>query len=81
MDKLRKASFLFSALQDENLAKKVEKELNSKGYKTEMDLFEGDFIVEAQTTMKPELSEINKIEEEFRSMALNYGAIYITNEI
>ena len=81
MDKPRKARFLFSTLQDENLAKKVEKELNSKGYKAEIDLFEGDFIVEAQTTMKPELSEINKIEEEFRSMALNYGAIYIANDI
>ena len=81
MGKPRKASFLFSTLQDENLAKKVEKELNSKGYKTEIDLYEGDFLIEAQTTMKPKLNEINKVEEEFKSMALNYGAIYITNEI
>ena len=35
----------------------------------------------AQTVIKPELSKIQKIEEKFRSMALNYGAIYISNEI
>lgn len=81
MNKPRKANFLFSTMQDENLAKIIEEELSSKGYKIEVDFFDGDFIVEAQTTLKPRFSEINKIEEEFRSLALNYGAIYITNEI
>lgn len=81
MDKHRKASFFFSTFQDENLAKRIEEELNNNDYKTEIDLFDGDFIVEAKTTMKPKLNEINRIEEELKSMALDCGAIYINCEI
>ena len=81
MNTPRKTSFLFSTLQDKTLTKRIEKELENYGYKTEVDIFEGDFLIEAQTTMKPQLSEIYKVEEKFKAMALNFGAIYITCEI
>jgi len=77
----RKTTFLFSTMQDDALAKKIEKELKKNDYKMEIDIFDGDFIIEAQTNMKPKLSDIQEVEEEFRSMAFNYGAIYISCEI
>ena len=77
----RKTTFLFSTMQDDALAKKIEKELKKNDYKTEIDIFDGDFIIEAQINMKPKLSDIQEVEEEFRSMAFNYGAIYISCEI
>lgn len=81
MNRLRKATFLFSTMQDEALAKKIEKELKKDDYKTEIDILDGDFIIEAQKTMMPKLSDIQKIEEKFRSMALKYGAIYVTCDV
>ena len=81
MSSPRKTKFLLSAMDDESLAKKVENELKEHDYKTEVDILDGDFIIEAEKTMKPKLSNIQEVEEKLREMSLRYGAIYISCDV
>lgn len=81
MNRPRNVTFLFSTMQDKVLAKKFENELKKKGYKTDIDIFDGDFIIEVKITMKPKLCDIQAIEKKFRSMAFKYGVTYITCDI